>query len=454
MTLSEFIDAVSARPPVRELRGLFSAHLAYPLAEHLEKRHIRNKVAELRRHYALPLSQRLDIAHRRCHAIVAYAGQQVPYYRDLFRRIGFDPDKLARDPAYLQDLPYLDKDTIRAEGERLLSDELKGAVRHERKTGGSTGLSCMIYYDPQGLDYTAAVVLFARGSIGKSRRRSELHFACRFPDAVPERWPSREDLKCLAMNRSNIFFDRLDAVGLEEMWQLLRLRRPYLIHGHPSTLHALACHVEARYGRGHAFEVFESSGELLHPHQRDKIAAVLGCRVVDRYGLAELGVVAYELGAAGEGLQVLDSEAWPESMPTPGEDAEELVFTGFRNRLMPLIRYRTGDLARVERTDRGLFLRDVVGRMHDMVPISGIPHPTHHVMDMLDHRVGSIQEFQIDIRSTPPTLRIVPEAGASTEHIRQRIEQFWPQGFRIEFVTAEDFVRVGRHQKFRHLVHP
>lgn len=249
MKFSEFLGSVSAKPPVRQLRGLFSAHVAYPVAERMERRHIRGKVADLRRHYARPFSERLALAQRRTHEIVAYAGAQVPYYRDLFKRIGFDPAKLASDPRYLQDLPYLDKEIIRAEGERLLSDELKGGPRHERKTGGSTGLSCMIYYDQEGLDHSAAVVLYAREAVGHTRSRSELHFACRFPDAQPGRWPTREDLK-------------------------------------------------------------------------------------------------------------------------------------------------------------------------------------------------------------PPTLRIVPEPGASEEQIRQRIEQFWPEGFLVEFVSADDFVRVGRHQKFRHLVHP
>ena len=102
----------------------------------------------------------------------------------------------------------------------------------------------------------------------------------------------------------------------------------------------------------------------------------------------------------------------------------------------------------------GFYLTQVVGRIHDMVPIHGIPHPTHHIMDMLDHRVGGIQEFQIDLRSTPPVLRIVPEPQASVDDIRAKITGFWGQGFDVQFVASDAFVRVGHHQKFRHLVHP
>ncbi len=121
---------------------------------------------------------------------------------------------------------------------------------------------------------------------------------------------------------------------------------------------------------------------------------------------------------------------------------------------MPLIRYRTGDLERVEEHANGFQLSNVVGRIHDLVPINGIAHATHHIQDMLDHRVGGIQEFQIDLRTVPPTLRIVPEVSAIPDDIRNKIENFWQQGFSVQFVNHDDFVRVGHHAKFRHVVHP
>ena len=363
---------------------------------------------------------------------------------------------MRKDVAYLQDLPFLTKDIIREEGARLLSQPLEKTRHHVCKTGGSTGLSSVIYYDQEAADYSSAVTLYARERIGKHKYRSELHFACRFPDAVVPGWPTREDFKCFAMNRSNIFFGRIDDVGLEEIWQTLKRREPYLVHGHPSTIYALACYIERKYGVGKAFAIFESSGELLESYQREIITRVLQCRVVDRYGLAELGVMAYELDGLDGGLRVLDSEGWPESRAV--DEAEhgehELVFTGFRNKLMPLIRYRTGDLAKVVQRPSGFCLTDVVGRIHDLVPINGIDHATHHIQDMLDHRVGGIQEFQIDMRSTPPILRIVAEPNANADDIRQKVAGFWGQGFNLQFVGADEFVRVGRHQKFRHVVNP
>lgn len=451
-----YLEWIGARQPVRAVKGLVSAHVAYPIAERMEQREVRPKLAALHRHYRTPFAQRLQGARDRVADIVGFAMREVPYYRDTFSAQGFDPEKLRQDLAWLQDLPYLTKDIIREQGPRLLTRPLDGLRHHACKTGGSTGQSCVIYYDQPAADHSAAVTLYCRARAGKSQRKTELHFACRFPgDPVPP-WPSREDFKCFAMNRSNIFFDALDDAGLEEIWATLLRRRPYLVHGHPSTIHALACHIEKTRGSARAFSIFESSGELMEDHQRRKIAQALRCRVVNRYGLAELGVVAYELRQEDPGMQLLDSEAWCEMAPvdndTAGTGRGELTFTALRNRLMPLIRYRSGDLGRVEQRDDGVYLTEVVGRIHDMVPINGVPHATHHIQDVLDHRVGGIQEFQIDLRSSPPVLRIVVDTHGNAEQIRERVQGYWPGAFDIQFVQHGDMVLVGRRAKFRHVV--
>jgi phenylacetate-CoA ligase len=436
------------------LGGLVRALIAYPIAERLEKRDVRTKVGELRRHYGMPFSERRGLAVNRLIQILEFAGERVPYYRDLFAERRFVPGKVRRDTRYMEDLPFLTKDIMQEQGARLLSSPLDGIRHHKCKTGGSTGASCVIYLDREAADYSSAVTQYARERIGKERRKPELHFAGRFPEAFPLRDRLREHCKCFAMNRSNLFFDRLDAVGLEEIWRTLRRSRPYLVHGHPSTLYALACHVAERYGGGKAFEVFESSGELLAPHMREAIALHLRCRVIDRYGLAEFGVIAYEPASDRNGLEVLESEGWPESLPLDGSSGDgdrEIVFTGFRNRLMPLVRYRTGDLARLEERPNGFFLTDLVGRIHDVVAINGVVYPSHYIQDLLD-RVGGIQDFQIDVRFSPPLLRLVMEAGADASEILQRLNAWWKDEMQIRIVQHCDLVRVGHRAKFRRVV--
>lgn len=455
--VSPTVEKVSSFWPISKIVGLVSAHLAYPLAEKIEKREIRSKIFELRAFYQLPLTERRKISAKRLQTMVEFAANRVPYYRDLFQKYQLDPKKIALDTRYLSDIPFLTKDIIREQGLRMLSCPLNDVRHHICKTGGSTGLSCHIYYDQIAADYSAATTLYARERVGKSKSKSELHFACRFPDTPTiTDWFTREDFKCFAMNRTNIFFDRIDDVGLEEIWGTLKRRKPYLVHAHPSTIYALACYVEKKYGPSMLFSIFESSGELLENYQRQLISNVFKCDVIDRYGLAEMGVMAYQLVGSDSPMQVLDSEGWAESINFgDSEDGcEELVLTGFRNYLMPLIRYRTGDLGHILMSNNGSYLSNVVGRIHDQVPINGIKHATHHIQDMLDHRIGGIQEFQIDLRCNPPKLRIVPEGQESILNITNMVKQFWGDGFTLEFIGHDELVRIGRHAKFRHVVHP
>lgn len=188
-----FGEVAFAHQPLRLVKGVVSAYAAYPFAERHEHRLIRGKVVELRGHYRLPLEQRLVIARNRLANILHHAQQNVPYYQSLFAQCHFDPEKVRRDTAYLNELPYLTKDVIREQADRLLSRPLAEARHHVCKTGGSTGVSTVIYYDQEAADYSAAVTLYARERIGKKKYKSELHFACRFPDPVVPSWPSRED---------------------------------------------------------------------------------------------------------------------------------------------------------------------------------------------------------------------------------------------------------------------
>lgn len=432
------------------IKGYAGAYIAYPIAEIVEKRNISSKVEELRKYYKLPFEQRKIYAIDKLVQTLNFAKIAVPYYKDLFNQINFDPNNVSKDIKYIQDIPYLTKDIINEQKERLLSTTLDSIRYHERKTGGSTGVSAMIYYDQIGLDYSAAVTRYCRDEIGASAHKSEIHFAAAFAKPPLKMMPTKDDIKNFALNRSNVFFDKLDSIGLDEIWNTLVQRKPYLIHGHPSTLYALACYLENKNIEKQIFDVFESSGELLQSYMREKISKVFGCRVIDRYGSAEFGVIGYELNSANSGLKILDSEGWAESREN--ESGSEFVFTGFHNRLMPLIRYATGDMAKVVEKDNGFYMTDIVGRIHDMVNIDGVDYPTHSIMDVLDHQVGGINEFQIDARGERPILRVSVSSSDTPENVSFRIKNTWVGKMDLEFVDINEFIRVGERAKFRHIV--
>jgi phenylacetate-CoA ligase len=443
-------------------RGFAASFLAFPLAERIEGRDVHSKIGAIAREVARPFAERRLRSWAAVVATVRHAAVNVPYYRDLFTRTGFDPEKLQTDCRYLQDIPYLTKDIIRAEGDRLLHNDHATARKHVSKTSGSTGPAALIVYDQEAADWSSAATRYLRSGSGSGKLhfRSELHFASRFPDQFPLRDRLRERAKCLAMNRHNIFFTSFDPSELEAIWREIKRIRPHLVHGHPSTMYQLALWVDARSGPTSAFCIFESSGELLEDYQREAIARVFQCDVVNRYGLAEVGIVAYQAGRRDPAMLVLDPLVWPE-IAAVGEvanlsshesgEAGEIVVTATKNYIMPLIRYRTGDLAMLSETSRGFVLDQIVGRIHDVVEVAGRRFPTHYIQDVLN-RIGGIKEFQIELRNGRAVLRVVPEDGASLDEIRGHVGRYWQGAMLVEFIAPSELRLIGSRRKFRRLV--
>lgn len=430
-----------------------NAWLVYPLAERCQGRQIRSKAQQIRAEMRLPFAARHTRRPRQLAAVLAAAARDVPYYRDLFRALRFNPARVADDPRYLEELPYLTKEIVREQGARLLSERFTPAQLHVRRTGGSTGPSALVYYSTPALDWTAAINLVALEWAGKRRQDVELHLASRFPETFPWRDRLKECVKCLALNRHNAFTDDWEPAALERLWQKICRVRPYLVQGHPSSLYALALHLRdrGRDGRG-ILRVFESTGEALDQKKRETIEGVLGCRVLNRFGNAEFGIVAYEsLDRRDRRLQLFDCVVWPEQIEHES-GRPELVLTGLLNEAMPLVRYRTGDLAQVLMTDDGLVLEEITGRVHDVVSIGNRRYPTHFIQDVLD-RIGGIDEFQVEPRPGQPLLlRLVVGDASRRPAVAQRIRQWWADDVAVEFAGFGGLARTGWRGKFRYVV--
>lgn len=433
---------------------LFNAYALYPLAERLQHRQIRSKLRTLRSHAKRPFHERKTWQLQRLAQMLQLAAESVPYYRELFAQTNFNPSKVEADPSYLQQLPYLTKDIIRREGTRLLSERFSQTGLHVRKTGGSTGPSTLIYYSQGALDWTAAINLLVLEWTGKKRHWKEVHLSTRFPGSIPLWDRLKERIKCLALNRINILTDRLDDQGLGRLWNELLQARPYLVQAHPSTMWALSRFVRKQGYEAHGvLQVFESTGEVLDPMKRFFIQDALNCHVVNRYGNAEFGVIAYSPEPDSDSyLKLLDVMVWPEIAATE-DGAPELIFTGLTNPAMPLIRYRTGDQGELQEDGDGFFLRSLMGRVHEMVRVGDQVYPTHYFQDLLD-KIGGIAEFQIlDRNDGHPLLKIVPDELKSGEALSTRVAQWLGNNVDVMLVDVDSLNRVGRNSKFCHVVH-
>jgi phenylacetate-CoA ligase len=157
------------------------------------------------------------------------------------------------------------------------------------------------------------------------------------------------------------------------------------------------------------------------PATRARIEAVWGARVIDHYGMTEVGPVAVEPFDQPGHLAVLEDRfvaefVDPETAAPAADGAPaELVLTNLGRYGSPLIRYRTGDLVKGRRTAGGMLLLDggILGRTDDMLHVRGNNlYPA--AIEAVVRRFPEVAEFRILVDHTGPladlSLEIEPTA--------------------------------------------
>jgi phenylacetate-CoA ligase len=119
------------------------------------------------------------------------------------------------------------------------------------------------------------------------------------------------------------------------------------------------------------------------PAVRERIESAWGARLIDHWGMTDVGSLAVQPVDSPNELVILESECIAEILeaggdqPVPPGDLGELVITNLGRWGQPVIRYRTGDLvrARVPAASESLQLLrldgGILGRVDDMITIRG-----------------------------------------------------------------------------------
>ena len=138
------------------------------------------------------------------------------------------------------------------------------------------------------------------------------------------------------------------------------------------------------------------------PATRGRIEKVWGARVIDHYGMTELGPVAAET-IDRPGTQVVLDDRYVAEVLEPGGMAPaapgtvgELVLTNLGRVGSPLIRYRTGDVVKAERAADGRLLLHggILGRTDDMIHVRGNNlYPA--AIEAVVRRFPEVAEFRI-----------------------------------------------------------
>ena len=308
----------------------------------------------------------------RLRTLLTEAGRAVPYYRDLFKRLKFDPQAVTR-VSDLQALPMLDKATIRQHTEALKHPQAQGLARFN--TGGSSGEPLIFFIGKERVSHDVA-----------AKWRATRWWGVDIGDPEIVVWGSPIELGAQdrvrrvrdALLRTSLLpaFEMSDE-RLDGFVQSIRQRKPRMLFGYPSALSHIAKHAEKR-GIGMTdlgIRVAFVTSERLYDDQRATISRVFGCPVANGYGGRDAGFIAHQCPEGGMHLTAEDIVVeiiGSNGRPVPDGEAGEIVTTHLATRDFPFIRYRTGDVAVRDpapcQCGRGLpLLKEIQGRATDFV---------------------------------------------------------------------------------------
>jgi phenylacetate-CoA ligase len=370
-----------------------------------------------------------DLQTRKLRAMLSHAARHVPYYAEIFRKTGFDPGAATADS--LANLPVLDRDVLRDRFDDLRSRERSAGTR-VRATGGSTGRGVRVLVDEGEMISRAA-----------RQHRSLRWLGCEPGGRIAYVWGSDIDARdhrgmagrLRDAARGVLWLDAfaMQAARLDEDLERLRRHDPDVVIGYPSSLHLLARRA-LETGRTLRLRAVETSAEVLSDAVRRDLREAFGCRVLDRYGCREAGIVAHE---CPEGRLHVNAESVLVEVR-----GREVLITTLDNHAMPLVRYHNEDLAETLPgacpCGRGLpMLQSILGRRSDIIRSPGGRLIHGEFFTHLFYDVAGITRFQV--RQTEPALLVISVVagssfdGAARALLERRIADHADPAFRVEW---------------------
>ncbi len=388
----------------------FASGILFPIHEWVKGHRTLANLKELEITQWLPPERLSVLRLGRLRRFLASAGEQVPYYKRVFKEIGFD----AKSIVSLQDLsalPILTKSLIKEHLSDLIAAESRGICRFN--TGGSTGEPLIFYIGKERVSHDVA-----------AKWRATRWWGVDVGDPEIVVWGSPIELA--AQDRIRTWRDRILRTRLLSAFEMspeklneyvatIRRFNPRMLFGYPSAISLIARHAQAMGQAADNFgiEVVFVTAEQLYDHQREEIEHIFGCRVASGYGGRDSGFIAHECPDGGMHIsaedvivEIVDERG---NVLPPGGTGE-IVVTHLATSDFPFIRYRTGDVAVMDdgvcACGRSLpLLKEIHGRTTDFITAKDgtVMHALALIYVIRD--VPGVQNFKI-IQENLETIRV------------------------------------------------
>lgn len=396
-------------------------NILYPLYETTIRR---RKTFEYYEEYETNQWRTIDeinaIQFRKLKKLLDHCNQNVPFYSQKWKKIGFSPNDIKSLDDY-RELPILNKETIMGHYDDFIAKNYVNRTR-SKSTGGSTGRPLRFEFDYESDQRRNAVMWRGYKWAGAVMGRKSLYLWG--TSIVDEGFGKILKAKCY-----NFFLRRkilncfvLSIWNIQEYIDKINRYRPVNLIGYVSPLM-----VVGKFIKDGSVDVVKihsvlTGAETLHEFQRKLLEEVFECPVYNTYGCREFMLVACECEKQ-QGLHINADHLLVETVNSQNKEVfgktGNIVITDLHNYGMPFIRYLNGDLAELSdkicSCGRGLpMMTSIQGRELDIirtpdgriVPGEFFPH--------LMKEVAAVQEFQVvQLKLDEIKIYLVPKCGLS-----------------------------------------
>ncbi len=307
---------------------------------------------------------------RKLRSIVKHAAENVPYYRNLFKDINFDPDTFkGREDMYK--IPLLDKQTLRTRQKEFIADNAEQYGINWDSTSGSTGTPLHLIIDDATKAHKLACVIRSYQWAGYTPWKKTFSIQSY----------TFEDPQAISKHFSYVNLWRFNSKLLKketalEVVKMINEIKPKVFIGYPFSMLMLSRFAREEGIGIHPFESIVTAGETLSEGRRKLLQEAYQCKVFDFFSLHEDVAVVTE--CQHNTKHFCEDFAYNEVVDQNGDlvsagGTGELVGTGFYNFAMPLIRYRLGDTVILNKDTEGICkcgrefssVKEIVGRQND-----------------------------------------------------------------------------------------
>jgi phenylacetate-CoA ligase len=329
--------------------------------------------------------------------IIAHAYNNVPFYTQSLNQARIKPEDINQWSDLLH-VPILTKNDLRYNAHLLKATD-KRYHYSKYSSSGSTGSSSIVLVDRNAATYRHAAVFRTQKWMGVDIADKMVTF---WGTQLDRKSRIKDNIKDFFLHRKTFSTHALNADTFLSFYKIIQRFKPKIIYGFTSAIYEFAQFLQSKGLPMHKSGIGAVlvTGESLFSYQREVIGETLNCHVYVQYGAEEFGPLAYECPEGG--LHIIAENVYIEVEKQNENDGKgNLIITGLKNYVMPLIRYRLGDVGIFSnaecRCGRGLpIIGEISGRSVDFVRTSDgrIIHGIY--FDYLPkYFLGEILQFQV-----------------------------------------------------------